>query len=222
MKQDPLDRLGERLFDAARRETSPEGAQQRAILAALREAQRTPPRRLPRGLAWTAAFGAVSLAAGIALWARPQRAPDAISAEPALARSNSPEAAASAPPLASEVAPMPSPINAKRPSALPVASLAPSAAATLTDELEALKVASDALSAGDAHAALSALDRYDRLLKGGKLRAEATMLRIQALARSGSTQAASALAQRFVAGNPESPLVDRARSFIQAADLGGN
>jgi hypothetical protein len=218
VKQDPLDRLGERLFDAARREPSPEGAQQRAILAALREAQRTP----PRGLAWTAAFGAVSLAAGIALWARPQPAPDAISAEPALARSNSPEAAASAPPLASEVAPMPSPINAKRPSALPVASLAPSAAATLTDELEALKVASDALSSGDADAALRALDRYDRLLKGGKLRAEATMLRIQALARSGSTQAASALAQRFVAGNPESPLVDRARSFIQAADLGGN
>jgi len=55
----------------------------------------------------------------------------------------------------------------------------------------------------------------------GKLRAEATLLRIQALARAGNAQAASTLAQRFVEQNPDSPLVDRARSFIQEGS-GGN
>jgi outer membrane protein assembly factor BamD (BamD/ComL family) len=84
----------------------------------------------------------------------------------------------------------------------------------LSDELSALKVASSALSAGDPQAALAALDRYDRVLKGQKMRAEATLLRIEALARGGQTEAASVLAQRFVEQNPGSPLVDRARSFV--------
>jgi outer membrane protein assembly factor BamD (BamD/ComL family) len=84
----------------------------------------------------------------------------------------------------------------------------------LSDELSALKVASSALSAGDPQAALVALDRYDRVLKGQKMRAEATLLRIEALSRAGQAEAASALAQSFVKQNPGSPLVDRARSFV--------
>lgn len=90
-----------------------------------------------------------------------------------------------------------------------------SAPASLSDELSALKVASSALSAGDAKAALAALDRYDRVLKGQKLRAEATLLRLEALSQAGQAQAASALARRFVEQNPGSPLVDRARTFIR-------
>ena len=88
------------------------------------------------------------------------------------------------------------------------------APASLSDELSALKLASTALSGGDPQAALAALDRYDRVLKGQKLRAEATLIRIEALSRAGQSEAASALAQRFVAQNPGNPLVDRARSFV--------
>jgi predicted Zn-dependent protease len=90
-----------------------------------------------------------------------------------------------------------------------------SAPASLSDELSALKRASSALNAGDTSGALSALDQYDHVLKGTKMRAEATLLRIETLSRAGQAGAASELAQRFVAQNPESPLVDRARSFVQ-------
>ena len=85
----------------------------------------------------------------------------------------------------------------------------------MSDELGALKRASSALNAGDTRGALAALDQYDHVLKGTKMRAEATLLRIETLARAGQAGAASELAQRFVAQNPESPLVDRARSFVQ-------
>jgi len=90
-----------------------------------------------------------------------------------------------------------------------------SAPASLSDELGSLKLASSALSSGDPRAALAALDRYDHVLKGKVMRAEATLLRIEALARTGQTGAASTLAQRFVEQNPGSPLVDRARTFVQ-------
>ena len=86
---------------------------------------------------------------------------------------------------------------------------------TLAEEIEALRVAEKSLSAGAPAEALKALDRYDRVLKGQKLRAEATLLRIEALSKSGQTQAAAELAARFTKQNPSSPLVDRARSFIK-------
>ncbi len=221
MTLDPLDRFGERLFEAARREPKPEGAEQRALSAALRVAREAPQRRLSRGALGAMLFGSVAIAAGLTLWVRPKPRLDPISAEPSIAHVGRRAAASSAAPVAS--APTIAPTNnLKRSNALPSASVARSAPATLSDELEALKLASTALNAGDASAALKALDRYDQLLDGGKLRAEATLLRIQALARSGNVQAASALAQQFVDRNPDSPLVDRARAFIQTTDLGGN
>jgi uncharacterized protein (DUF1800 family) len=64
----------------------------------------------------------------------------------------------------------------------------------LADELAQLKRVENALGAGDTRRALDELDRYDRASKGQRMRAE--------------------LARRFVEQNPESPLVDRARSFV--------
>jgi hypothetical protein len=221
MTQDPLDRLGERLFDVARREPPPEGGERRVLMAALRVAREARPPRQVRAVAWAAVAGGIALAAGIALWARPEPSLDRISAEPSVARPSSPAAAPSATPTTSALPVAPT-STAKRANALPSAPAAPSASATLTDELEALKIASSALNAGDAPAALRALDHYDHLHNGGRLRAEATMLRIQVLARSGNTQAAGTLAQQFVEQNPDSPLVDRARAFIQTTDSGGN
>ena len=226
MTPDPIDRFGARLFQAARDEAPSAGAEQRLLAAALREVRSTEqasPVALRRGVIVSALSATALLAAAFALQLSRQKPLDPISAEPAQPRSAAPKttpAAPSAPSASALPAPLPAPssvrstLSAPRPSA--------SAAATLSAELDALKVASSALSAGDAAAALAALDRYDHVLKGSKLRAEATLLRIQALARAGNTGAASALAQRFVEQDPDSPLVDRARSFIQTSDLGGN
>lgn len=89
------------------------------------------------------------------------------------------------------------------------------AAATLGEELGLLMKAQNALRAGDAQGALSLLDGYTRELGGSALSAEATLLRMEALAALGRSEQARALAERFVRENPNSPLVDRAQSFLQ-------
>ncbi|HKO52613.1 MAG TPA: hypothetical protein VJV79_33125 [Polyangiaceae bacterium] len=220
MKPDPIEQLAARLFEVARNEAVPTGAEQRALQAIARERrqQRPTPVRLSARRVWLAAAAAVALAAGFALLLRPKEAGLGISAEPAavartqLERQTLPrvEAPSQAVPTAPSL-PAPSKLPA---SAAPASAPVRSAPASLSDELSALKIASTALSAGDTQGALTALDRYDRVLKGQKMRAEATLLRIEALSRAGQTEAASALAQRFVQQNPGSPLVDRARSFV--------
>jgi len=87
----------------------------------------------------------------------------------------------------------------------------------LNDELAALGAARDALAAGNAVKAMKALDYYDATLRGKKLRAEARVLRMEALATSGQRKAASRLAERFIAAEPTHPLADRARSFLMRA-----
>ena len=217
MTPDPLDRLSARLFDAARSEAAPRGAEQRALEAARRESSQRRPANaaLSARRKWLAAGFGVALAAGTALWLRPKEASVGISAEPSRMAHARPEPR-SAPPVEAPSAavpalqPMPTPPKpaASGPAAIHAAPV------SLTEELSALKVASSALSAGDTRAALAALDHYDRVLKGKKMRAEATLLRIEALSRAGQAEAASALAQRFVEQNPGNPLVDRARSFV--------
>jgi hypothetical protein len=214
---DPIDQLGARLFQAARREPLPDGGLERALLAARAElaARRSKPTLLSRPVRWTLFAAAAALAAGVALFARHEEPTDHISAEPASTLLHPHDSQA---PTASAIALTAAPGPAPSVKAAPIFSaLAPahSAQASLSDELGALKRASSALNAGDTSGALSALDQYDHVLKGTKMRAEATLLRIETLARAGQTGAASELAQRFVAQNPESPLVDRARSFVQ-------
>jgi len=222
---DPIDQLGARLFESARNEAIPSGAEQRALEAARLEVGQKPREimHLSQGRTWLAAGACLALAATVALLLRPKDASVGISAEPSTlaharpeprtAPSAAPRSASSAtsndaPPVAPSLAVTVKPMPSLQPMPLPPAP------ASLSDELSALKVASSALSAGDPKAALAALDRYDRVLKGQKLRAEATLLKIEALSRAGQTQAASTLAQRFVEQNPGSPLVDRARSFV--------
>jgi len=210
MNPDPLDQLAARLFEAAREEPLPDHALER-LLAAAHGPTAPSPARLP----WSAGMGTgmavTALAASFVLFFKHDEPVSRISAEPSRSHAPvlAPPSTTSAPPLDS------APIVAK---ALPSASLVRpvvSAPVSLDDELSALKLASSSLEAGNTQAALAALDRYDRVLKGKKLRAEATVLRIEALAQGGEGGAASALAQRFVSQNPESPLVDRARSFIK-------
>ncbi len=211
---DPIDQLGRELFRAAREEPMPDGALERALQAARAE-HSVPVARLARPAKWSLFGAAAALAAAVALFASRHDGSERISAEPSSTLMHGAQKAApSAPVLA------PTPVTSAVGSATPVPSLsapAPvrSAPVSLSDELDALKVASSALAAGDSSGALAALDRYDRVLKGKKMRAEATLLRIEALSRSGQVGAASALAQQFVDKNPESPLVDRARSFVK-------
>ena len=217
MSSDPIDELSARLFDAARQERLPDGAQQRALLAARRELAAIPklPAQRSNVAWWSTAAAGIALAAGVALFVRHREPNAGIRAEPARSSNSvpsphAPAASQTATPVASASAP-PAPLSVPNGAPVPVQS----APASLTDELGALKLASSALNSGDPRAALAALDRYDHVLKGKVMRAEATLLRIEALARTGQAGAASALAQRFVEQNPGSPLVDRARSFVQ-------
>jgi hypothetical protein len=222
---DPIDELSARLFESARSEAIPTRAKQRALEAARAEIGQKPLEivHISASRKWLAAGACVALAAAAALLLRPKDANLGISAEPSLlaharpeprpAPSTAPQPTSSAtanhaPPIAPSLA-----VTVKQTPSLQPMPLPP-APPSLSDELSALKVASSALGADDPTAALAALDRYDRVLKGQKLRAEATLLKIEALSRAGQVQAASALAQRFVDQNPGSPLVDRARSFV--------
>jgi hypothetical protein len=220
MKPDPIEQLGARLFEAARNEAVPQGAEQRALAAARRALSQKNQgnARLSARRNWTVAAACLAIAATSALLIGPRETSLGISAEPSrqgLAQRTQPtQPGAPSGVRASESIPAASTTAVAKLDASAAPSLAHSAKASLSDELSALKVASSALAAGDAQAALAALDRYDRLLKGQKLRAEATLLKIEALSRAGQTEASSALARRFVEQNPGSPLVDRARSFV--------
>jgi hypothetical protein len=223
---DPIDELAARLFQAARQEPLPEQGLERALRAARAEVRsaRTKPALLSRPARWTLCAAAVALAAAIALFLRSKEPLEPISAEPASSLVHGHNTGAPSLPTATPTTATPTTAS-ETPRAKPApVSSAPTSApahsahaepASLSDELSALKRASSALNAGDTHGALTALDQYDHVLKGTKMRAEATLLRIETLARAGQAGAASELAQRFVAQNPESPLVDRARSFVQ-------
>ena len=222
MSGDPLDRLSARLFRAAREEQPPNAAERRAFEAALREvgaarAAKTRSRFLLLAAALT------SLALFLVLQSKRERADVSIAAE---LPSSTTRGSNRLPATATPQLPAPAPVEA--PSALssakprPVAPERPASLPTLADELEALRVAEKSLSAGDPAEALKALDRYDRVLKGQKLRAEATLLRIEALSKAGQASAAAELAAHFAKQNPSSPLVDRARSFIEKPEPGGS
>ena len=189
------------------------------VLDAARVAPVAQVTRLARPVKWSLLGAAAALAAGLALFVTRHESSDRISAEPSSTLLPSPQKAAPSAPVAPVLAP--TPVASVLSSAAPIvpSANAPapvhSAPVSLGDELDALKVASNALAAGNSSAALAALDQYDHVLKGKKMRAEATLLRIEALSRSGQAGAASALAQQFVDKNPESPLVDRARSFVK-------
>ncbi|MEI9949506.1 MAG: hypothetical protein WDO74_11105 [Pseudomonadota bacterium] len=218
MKPEPIDQLGAHLFDAARSEAVPRGAEQRALAAVRREIgqKAQPSTRFSVRRKWTFAAACAALAAPALLLLRARETSVGISAEPSTVAQPQPEKRTAprvaAPSETARAVPDLPALPKLAPSAGPTA--VHSAPASLSDELRALKVASSALSAGDPQGALAALDRYDRVLKGQKLRAEATLLKLEALSRTGQAEAASALAQRFVERNPGSPLVDRARSFV--------
>jgi hypothetical protein len=208
--------LERELFRAARVER-PTAEAKRRTLTAVRESSRA--MRSRRRMRIAGAVAVLALAAGWAIFATVSEThesePLSLRAEPTQPTPESvptvpPSPPASAPskaqaPVAPRTNVRPAPPT---PSAVPKPSL--------TDEVRALEKARSELRSGDASAALVTLDDYDRRLRGGVMNAEATLLRIEALARAGRVTDADALARRFVEANPHSALADRARQFVKS------
>jgi hypothetical protein len=134
-----------------------------------------------------------------------------------------------APVVVSRTAPAASPVVPAAPAAVAPVALAPEVSPVarpalaarraardpgLTDELAALDGARVALSSGDAQVALAALDAYTRAYPRGRLQLEAEVLSIDALARSGHTDAAKRRAQAFLRRHPKSVLAARVRGYL--------
>jgi hypothetical protein len=232
----------EDLFAAARTE-KPSATARRRTLGALGLASAAPvacrlapgAERRPRGAQGASsrqialALAVVAVAAAAALVVRREAGeavPIASEPRPALqataptaSASNEPQAPSNAPP---PVAPTAEPSITTRPHATPITSTAPM---TLGDEVAALDGARQALAAGNATGALSALDAYQRAARAPRLASEATLLRIEALLRAGRRAEATAVAQTFADKNPDSPFADRARALTatdpQTPDAGG-
>jgi hypothetical protein len=83
-----------------------------------------------------------------------------------------------------------------------------SPASTLSAEIAALDRAKRALGGGDTAEAIRQIDAYRAAFHGGILAAEASALRVQALARAGRRDDARAELARLRAGHPESPLLE--------------
>jgi hypothetical protein len=115
---------------------------------------------------------------------------------------------------------VPTPASVARPLPLPPVSAPPAPPAsvpdegTLHDEVAALDRARAALAGGDATGALSAIAAYERAFPRGALADEASMLRIEALARAGRRDDARTEAARWLARDPQSPHARRLRAIL--------
>jgi hypothetical protein len=81
-------------------------------------------------------------------------------------------------------------------------------------ELVALDRARLRLAKGDTTGALGALDEYGSRFPSGRLALEAEVLRIDALAKGGRTDAAKVRARAFLRDNPVSVLAPRVRGYL--------
>ncbi|WP_438022938.1 hypothetical protein [Sorangium sp. So ce233] len=129
-----------------------------------------------------------------------------------------PQAAPAPVEVAAEQTAAPAPARSPRAAAAtkPGAKAIPASAesAALQAELNALDAARSTLSSGNAQGALSLLDAYTREHPRGRLSLEAEVLRIDALAKSGRTDAAAQRAEAFLRRHPNSVLASRVRRYV--------
>jgi hypothetical protein len=92
---------------------------------------------------------------------------------------------------------------------------AASSAATLTREIEILDQARSAIAQGDSAHGLEALNRYGAECKDAQLQVEATALRIEAMARTGSCQQARALGDQFLREHGRSAHAQKIRGLLE-------
>jgi len=111
------------------------------------------------------------------------------------------------------------PAPVKTATARPARPAAPRAeTVSLSQELAALDAARATMARGDARGALLLLDGYGKTCPQGRLRLEAELLRIDALAKSGQAQAARHQARAFLRHHPGSVLAARARGYLASSD----
>ena len=223
MSADPVERWAEALFDAARAEQPRPEARERALARMLAVRPSRWQRPLVMGLSALAAAASVTLVDSVWFDADPPpiqaEAPRWVPSPPAQIRRPRGEVA---PPGPSESVVMPVPSSVPVPVPVPSASVRAKAAqpprvtSTLESELLALDQVRAELRRGNMTGAIAQLDHYDRQFRrGGSLGAEATRLRLEALSKAGRTGEARALASRFVAANPDNPLAERARAYLE-------
>lgn len=209
MSNESLDDEVARLFEACRAER-PSDSVRRAVLV---KARRAAPRRagaISVGLLLLAASAV--LAVGLGFRRKPAPRIDAERLAASSPDHGSKAALTARPEPRQETGPAPSATTrAKPPLKVQLPRPAP---LTLEEETKVLENVRARLRAGDSTAALAELSTYRRTAPGGALALEATLLEIQALSAAGRTSEASALAERFIHANPNSPLVDRARRFL--------
>lgn len=86
--------------------------------------------------------------------------------------------------------------------------------ADLRREVEALDAARGLIASNQPAAALRALQDYEGRFPRGRLRLEARVLRVEALARSGRTAEAHSLGEAFLLKHPNGFLADRVRRIL--------
>lgn len=102
---------------------------------------------------------------------------------------------------------------------LPISSViaVPSAStSSLNDELTLIEQARQAQASGNSQRALQLVATYEKNYPKGRLSAEATVVKIEALFVSGQTAAATSLARGYLKNNPRSPYGQRLRGLIPA------
>jgi hypothetical protein len=228
MSADPVDRWAEALFQSARAEQPSAETRERALAGVLALRPGRWRRPLVMGLSALAAAASVTLVD--ALWRDTDppppieaEAPRAVPSPPAqnhALRGNVPPTSSTRP----VIMPVPSSAPAPAPAPAPSAHSKPAPQArvisTLESELAALDQVRAELSRGNMTAAIAELDQYDRQFRrGGSLGAEATRLRLEALSKAGRAREARDLASRFIASDPDNPLVDRARAYLQESPV---
>jgi hypothetical protein len=85
---------------------------------------------------------------------------------------------------------------------------------TLSSEIAAIDHAKRALASGNAGEALRRVDVYDAAFPNGTLAAEATALRVEALARAGRLDESRDALARLRANHPDSPLLENLARIV--------
>jgi len=129
-----------------------------------------------------------------------------------------------APSVAPSVEPEPSEVAtvaSAEPAPAPSGKVAPPRpAASLGDEISVLDRARAALRDGDPGTALRLVDEHDARFRGDTFALESSVLRIDALAALGRSAAALALADRFLAAHPNTPVSQHVRSVADGIRAG--
>jgi hypothetical protein len=127
-----------------------------------------------------------------------------------------PAAAAPPPVVRAEAPPLPAPSGES--AVVPPASAVAPAAPKLEPEIVSLDLSRKALAEGDGRRAMSLLHDYYARFPAGALRAEATILRIEAFMAVGQRADAVRLGHSVITSDPDGPYVARIRSLLGETD----